>query len=85
MQVTVAMTITFTLFVIFLKDGNMKRLSNPVIPSNTHYLGKKKVEEVTLTFLPCMICGKQIVQGYYGRWETGGTCSKKCEREKEPV
>lgn len=30
----------------------------------------------------CMICDKKI-QGFYGAWGGGGTCSKKCEEIQE--
>lgn len=30
----------------------------------------------------CCICDKPV-QGYYGRWGNGGTCSKKCEQIQE--
>ena len=43
------------------------------------YSPKKKVEqEVKLTFTPCLHCGKEIGDGFYGRFEGGGVCSKTC-------
>lgn len=30
----------------------------------------------------CMLCDKPI-EGFYGRWELGGTCSKVCEAIQE--
>ncbi len=57
-----------------------QRASNPVIP-NYQPRSEKKVEEVTLTFEPCCLCGEPIKQGYYGRYGNGGTCSKTCEKE----
>jgi len=39
---------------------------------------KKKVEEVVLQFSPCCVCGKEILEGFYGRWGEGGVCSKHC-------
>lgn len=41
-----------------------------------------KNEQIPL-FRNCMVCGKNITDGYYGRWGTGGTCSKVCEEEQE--
>lgn len=45
------------------------------------YTPRKKVEtqEIVLQFQPCINCGKKIVEGYYGRYGDGGTCSKACE------
>lgn len=59
-----------------------KRLSNPVIP-NYQPKSERKVEEPTLTFEPCCLCGNPIKQGYYGRYGNGGTCSKACEKVME--
>lgn len=39
---------------------------------------REKDNEVRLVFKPCCNCGKQITQGYFGRWGDGGVCSKKC-------
>ena len=39
---------------------------------------EKNVEEIKLDFKPCCNCGKAIEAGYYGRFEDGGVCSKKC-------
>ena len=36
-----------------------------------------------LIFVNCLVCRKPIKEGYYGRWEGGGTCSKKCEEIQE--
>ena len=60
----------------------MKRISNPVIPDYTPKQDRVK-EEVKLSFKPCLICNKQIKEGYYGVWIDGGTCSKTCETIKE--
>lgn len=57
------------------------RLRNPVIDYTPK--GQKKEEEPTLAFKPCISCGAAILRGYYGRWENGGTCSKKCEQAYE--
>jgi len=56
-----------------------KNRFNPVIPDYTPRVEKEKPKEVTLIFNPCINCGKVIVQGYYGRYGDGGTCSKACE------
>lgn len=74
-------TIT-TLVVLTLRRGVMKRISNPVIPDYTPKQDRVK-EEVKLSFKPCLICQKQIKDGYYGVWIDGGTCSKTCEIIKE--
>lgn len=65
-----------------------KRLSNPVIPDYTRKV--KPVEDDSnwlRPFTPCIVCGKQITKGYYGRWGSGGVCSKTCntvQEEKPP-
>lgn len=41
--------------------------------------GKKEEVEIKLNFTPCLVCGKQITAGYYGRYNDGGVCSKKCD------
>lgn len=46
---------------------------------------KKKAEADKLTFTPCCVCGKAIGEGFYGRWSTGGTCSKTCEKVQETL
>lgn len=59
----------------------MKRMSNPVIPQKTvDYTprSEKKEQEVILSFKPCIVCSKQIGEGYYARWGNGGVCSKTC-------
>lgn len=38
--------------------------------------GKK--EETPITFYPCIVCGKEIGEGYYGAWGDRGVCSKSC-------
>jgi hypothetical protein len=30
----------------------------------------------------CCVCEKPV-PGFYGMWQEGGTCSKKCEQERE--
>ena len=62
--------------------GNNPERGNK-IPDYTPKEERKKVEEVTLTFESCCVCGNNISQGPYGRWGTGGTCSGKCEREMQ--
>ena len=51
-------------------------------PSNSipDYSPKKKtLDEPTLSFSPCMTCGKTIKQGYYAHiGNDGGVCSSKC-------
>lgn len=54
----------------------MKRASNPVIPD---YRPKKEQRNPEPPLGVCMECGKQITDGYYGRWEDGGVCSKTCD------
>ena len=51
------------------------------IPDYTPRQERNKKEEVTLTFKPCIVCKKDIMQGYYGRHQSGGTCCKACETE----
>jgi len=58
-----------------------ERLKNPVIPDYTPK--NQKTAEVKLTFSPCCNCGKTITDGYYGRHQDGGTCSKSCEQEEQ--
>lgn len=53
------------------------------IPDYTPREEKSAKVEVTLTFTPCLICKKEIKEGYYGRWIDGGTCCKTCEAVKE--
>lgn len=36
-----------------------------------------------MEFKPCCVCGKAVVHGYYGRWGSGGTCSRACEKIQE--
>jgi hypothetical protein len=47
----------------------MPKLRNPVMPES---LGKQLL-------MKCMICQKDC-EGWYGRWQDTGTCSKKCEQ-----
>jgi predicted nucleic acid-binding Zn ribbon protein len=59
---------------------------------NLRELQEKAKLEVSLT--PCLVCGKRITDGFYGRWHVeehvnSGTCSKRCNtileaREKYP-
>lgn len=56
------------------------RLPNPVI-----YKQKEKYAEATLVFSPCLVCGKVITDGYYGRWGDGGVCSKTCNTTQDKV
>jgi hypothetical protein len=59
----------------------MERLKNPALPD---YRPKKEREALPqMTFSPCCVCGKQITEGFYGRWANGGTCSKTCETVQE--
>lgn len=44
---------------------------------------KNKKEEQQCVFKPCCVCNKPILEGYYGAWGDGGTCSKKCELVQE--
>ena len=61
----------------------MKKPLNPVIPDYTPRSERKKVEEVKLDLKPCCNCGKTISDGYYGRFEDGGVCSKTCNTIQE--
>ena len=49
------------------------KLRNPVIP---HNFGKKKVEEITISSKPCLICHK-MCEGY-GTFAEGVVCSRRC-------
>lgn len=60
----------------------MKKPLNPVIPDYTPRSERNKKEEISLTFNPCINCGKKITEGYYGRWSDSGTCSKSCEMQQ---
>lgn len=40
---------------------------------------RKTEDEVNLDLKPCLICGKKITDGYWGRYEDGGVCSKACD------
>jgi len=74
-------TQTTTTSTVFTQRKKMKRLSNPVIPKGKiDYTPKseRKEQEITLSFKPCIICNKQIEEGYYARWGNGGVCSKTC-------
>lgn len=44
---------------------------------------KPKADEIILIFEPCCVCGKQITDGYYGHWGSGGACSKTCDTVME--
>lgn len=53
---------------------------NKLVSKPIDYSPKKKVEEeVKLTFEPCCVCHKAIVDGYYGRTIVGGVCSRACD------
>lgn len=55
---------------MFFERKRMKeRLKNPVLPP----------KEDGLKLEPCIECGKPIFDGYYGRYEEGGVCSKTCD------
>lgn len=75
-------TIT-TSVVLTLRSKDMKRVSNPVIPNYTPRNERAKEEEPVLTFTPCCVCNKKILEGPYGRWIDGNTCCKTCEAIKE--
>ena len=51
------------------------RARNPVLPE----------EAVKKLLYICMVCEKQIEDGFYGRWGSGGTCSRDCERKQEAL
>jgi hypothetical protein len=55
-----------------------QKLRNPVIPDYTPRNEKNKKEEIKLDLKPCCNCGKEITDGYYGRFGDGGVCSKTC-------
>jgi len=59
-----------------------KNRHNPP-PIDYKPVGKHTETEVKLVFKPCLVCGKQITEGYYGSWTEGGTCSRNCERIQE--
>ena len=58
-----------------------QRVSNPVIPDYTQR--NKKEEVINMTFSPCCNCGKEITDGFYGRFNSGGVCSKTCNTTQE--
>lgn len=60
-----------------------KRPFNPVIPNYTPRSERNKEVVEHFEYKPCIICGKKITEGYYGSWNDGGTCSRKCEMEQE--
>jgi len=43
-----------------------------------HEAQKEHRESVKLS--PCIVCSKEIKEGFYGRHQDGGTCSGACER-----
>lgn len=43
-----------------------------------HEAQKEHRDSVKLS--PCIVCGKDIKEGYYGRHGDAGTCSGACER-----
>lgn len=55
------------------------------IPNYTPREERKKVEEITLNFSPCIVCDKEIKQGYYARWSDGGVCCKECNAIQEQI
>lgn len=61
-----------------------KNRFNTVLKAVPDYAPRKsKTEEVVLIFENCCVCHKPISEGYYGRWGTGGACSKTCNNVKE--
>jgi len=50
-------------------------------PQPVDYAPRKEVktQEVALVFRPCLICHKNIKEGYWGRYQDGGVCSKSCD------
>lgn len=62
-----------------------QRISNPVIPDYRPKSERTKGSEHSLSFSPCLTCRKKIEEGYYGRWQEGGTCSKTCELKQEEL
>lgn len=44
---------------------------------------KEKVEEPTMSFEPCCVCKKNVVDGYYSHWGKGGVCSRVCDIIRE--
>ena len=60
-----------------------KNRYNQAVTDYTSRVEKEKPKEVTLTFSPCVNCGNAVTQGFYGRHNGGGTCSRKCELEQE--
>ena len=43
-------------------------------------------QEHAVKLQKCLYCGKHVEKGYYGRWLSGGVCSKECDsaQEKQP-
>lgn len=50
----------------------------PRVDYTSKEVKKKAVEVNPLTFSACIVCTKQIVEGFYGRWGAGGVCCKTC-------
>lgn len=46
---------------------------------------EERTAEPTLTFKPCCVCNAVITTGYFGVWEEGGTCTKKCEATRQDM
>ncbi len=61
---------------------------NKPTPQTVDYTPKaerKKEEEVVLIFKPCCICGGVVRGGYYGSYQEGGVCSRKCNSIREDM
>lgn len=56
-------------------------------PMPVQYLPKaeREKENVEVDLSPCITCGKTIPDGYYGRWNDGGTCGKSCELKQSKL
>lgn len=59
----------------------MKKPFNPIPLDYTPR--KEKKGETKLDLKPCCNCGKEIGDGYYGRFGDGGVCSKDCNTAQE--
>ena len=61
------------------------RYSRPQTEAIDYSPKKKAIEEPTLSFSPCVTCGKAIKQGYYAHiGNDGGVCSGKCFKNFVP-
>jgi hypothetical protein len=57
-----------------------ERAPNPVMYSPKE--SRRTTDSPQLYFSPCINCGAIINEGYYGRYQNGGTCSKNCDSQQ---